>query len=163
MLPSIADLPQQLCFQHDIDPHRPKPRATDETLVDVANPTLLEAVEAWRPDPDCIAAGDEHCELAARCYAAAGLSDRLIRGRLLFFAGPEIDPLDLYDAALALARHGAIVGASAPEIVAWLAFSLASARQHIAEANGADHDEDLAVTMNIGPLVLTNFGPPSGV
>ena len=22
---------------------------------------------------------------------------------------------------------------------------------------------DLAVTMNIGPLVLTNFGPPSGV
>jgi hypothetical protein len=116
-------MPPQLCFQQDIGPHRPRPRVPDETLVDVANPTILEAVKAWQPDPDCVAAGNEYCLLAARCYAAAGLGDRSIRRRFLHYAGPEIDPpeIERHDAALALARHGAIVGASASEIVVWLA------------------------------------------
>ena len=124
MLPSVADSSRQLCLQCGMEHlRRLGPRATDEALVDVANPTLLEAVEAWRPDPDCVAAGNEYCLLAARCYAAAGLGDRSIRWRFLHYAGPEIDPPEIEhcDAALALARHGAIVGASAPEIVAWLA------------------------------------------
>ena len=32
----------------------------------------VEDVRAWRPDPACIAAGDEHVVLAMRCFAAAG-------------------------------------------------------------------------------------------
>jgi hypothetical protein len=79
----------------------------------------VNASEAWRPDAECIAAGDAYVGLAARCYAAGGLSDSQIakRGRLF---GTDPDPPERLDAALALARHGALVGASARQIVAWL-------------------------------------------
>ena len=84
-------------------------------------PTFLtvDAIEAWRPDAVCLAAGDEHAHLALRCFAGAGLSDAAIAQRLWqpFGATPECCD----DAAIALARHGALVGASAHEIVKWIA------------------------------------------
>ena len=82
----------------------------------------IEAVRAWRPDPTCIAAGDEHVLLAVRCFAAGGLSDAAITRRLRQTA-TELEPLGFgrYDAVLALARHGAVTDAPATEIVGWLA------------------------------------------
>jgi hypothetical protein len=85
-----------------------------------AIPTI-DAIEAWQPDLICIRAGDEHASLTIRCWSAAGLSDRAITQRIRRFFGIETDPPERYDAALALARHGAFVGASAREIVGWLA------------------------------------------
>jgi hypothetical protein len=83
----------------------------------------VDAIEAWRPDAVCIAAGDEHAVLAVRCYAAAGLSDAAIAQHLQQFRA-DLEPLDIgrYDAALAVARHGAVVGAPARQIVAWLVY-----------------------------------------
>jgi hypothetical protein len=83
----------------------------------------IEATTAWQPDVGCIVNGDEHALLAVRCYAAAGLSDAAITQRLRIF-GAYADPPETgrYDAALALARHGAFVGAPPREIVAWLAY-----------------------------------------
>ena len=83
----------------------------------------VDAISAWRPDADCIASGDEYAVLAVRCYAAAGLSDTAIAQRIWLF-GAEVCPpvIDRYDAALALARHGAIVAAPARQIVTWLAY-----------------------------------------
>jgi hypothetical protein len=46
---------------------------------------LLTAVEAWRPDPECLRAGDEYVGLALRRYAGS-LSDLQIRRRLEHFA-----------------------------------------------------------------------------
>jgi hypothetical protein len=82
-----------------------------------------EVIEAWRPDAVCIAAGDEHAYLALRCFAASGLSDAAIARRLRRF-GADLQPPDIgrYDAALALARHGALVGAPARQIVTWLVY-----------------------------------------
>jgi hypothetical protein len=65
--------------------------------------------------------GDEHAVLAVRCYAAAGLSNAAIAQRIRLF-GADLEPPDIerYDAAVALARHGAVVGALARQIVVWL-------------------------------------------
>jgi hypothetical protein len=82
---------------------------------------LIEAVRESQPDTDCIAAGDEHAELAVRCFAAAGLGDAAIEQRMRLFV-VELDPLVGCDsAAFALARHGVIAGAPAGDIVGWLA------------------------------------------
>jgi hypothetical protein len=78
---------------------------------------LLAAVAAWRPDPECLRAGDEYIGLALRCYAGS-LSDLQVRRRLEHFAElvaeepPDIGPRD---AAFALAEHCAIV-AVAPQL-----------------------------------------------
>jgi hypothetical protein len=83
---------------------------------------IIEDVRAWQPDAGCIAAGDEYAVLAVRSYAAAGLGDAAIAHRIQLLT-VELDPLDVGcdDAAFALARHGVIVGASARDIVGWLA------------------------------------------
>jgi hypothetical protein len=83
----------------------------------------VDAIKAWRPDAVCIAAGDEHAYLALRCYAAAGLSDAAIAQHLRRLDA-DLQPLNIgrHDAALALARHGALVGAPARQVVAWLVF-----------------------------------------
>jgi hypothetical protein len=47
-----------------------------DDLDTMANAILSPAGMAWRPDANCIAAGDRYLELAVRCYAAAGLPDR---------------------------------------------------------------------------------------
>ena len=75
---------------------------------------LLTAVEAWRPDPECLRAGDEYIGLALRCYSGS-LSDLQIRRRLEHFAGfmadepPDRGPCD---AAIAFADHCFIVAVS---------------------------------------------------
>ena len=86
-------------------------------------PTFLtvDAIEAWRPDADCAASGDAHVTLAVRCFAAAGMNNTAIAHRMRLFGGdPEPPDIGGCDAALALARHGALAGASAHQIVLWL-------------------------------------------
>ena len=83
---------------------------------------VLAAVERWRPDPQCLAAGDEYARLALRCWAAAGLCDQQIAQRLLDLAGvsTEIDTASHMahdDSAIAVARHCAIAGMSFNEII----------------------------------------------
>ena len=106
-------------------PGRSDPGESGSMNVILPTTTFLtvDAISAWRPDADCIARGDEYAVLAVRCYAAAGLSDTAIAQRIWLF-GAEVGPpdIDRYDAALALARHGAIVGAPARQIVTWLAY-----------------------------------------
>lgn len=80
----------------------------------------IDAIEAWQSDPDCVAAGDEYATLAVRSYSAAGLSNTAIAQRIQLF-GTNPAPPERYDAAIAVARHGAFVGASARQIVACLA------------------------------------------
>jgi hypothetical protein len=82
----------------------------------------IKAIKGWQPDGACIATGDKHVTLAVCCYAAAGLANSDIAYRIRLF-GAVADPpsIERYDAALALARHGAFVGASARQIVGWLA------------------------------------------
>lgn len=70
------------------------------------------------PDLRCIAAGDEHLDLAVRCFAAAGLSDRQLARRII---DHQLAPTDLHDAAVALARHCAVCGMRAREIALALA------------------------------------------
>jgi hypothetical protein len=80
-----------------------------------AGTELLTAVEAWRPDPECIRAGDEYLCLALRCYSSV-LSDLQIRRHLERYAAALADdPPDIIgprDAAFAIAAHSAIVAAS---------------------------------------------------
>ena len=84
---------------------------------------VLAAVERWRPDPQCLAAGDEYARLALRCWAAAGLCDQQIAQRLLDLAGvsTEIDT-DPDTIAVALARHCAAMGKPRDHIIAVLAY-----------------------------------------
>jgi hypothetical protein len=80
----------------------------------LAGSDLLTAVEAWRPDPECLRAGDEHLGLALRCYSSV-LSDLQLRRRLEHFAALVADePSDRgpRDAAFVIADHCAIVAAS---------------------------------------------------
>ena len=93
------------------------PAARPETYLSI------DAIEAWQPDYGCSACGDEHAALALRAYAAAGLANAAIAKRMRLF-GPDLEPLDIgwRDAALALARHGAVAGASARQIVLWLVY-----------------------------------------
>jgi hypothetical protein len=82
----------------------------------------IEAIKDWQPDGTCIAAGDGHIILAVRCFAAAGLSDRAIARRIRLFGDyADLPDIERCDAAVAVARHGAIAGASAREIVELLA------------------------------------------
>jgi hypothetical protein len=81
----------------------------------------VNAIQAWQPDVHCISAGDAYAGLAVRTYAAAGLSDSQIAQRMRLDAAADPPFIERYDAAFALARHGARVGASARQIVAWLA------------------------------------------
>jgi hypothetical protein len=79
-----------------------------------AGSELLTAVEAWRPDPECLRAGDGHIGLALRCYCGS-LSDLQIRRRLEHFAEQVADePPDRgpRDAATAFANHCSIVAVS---------------------------------------------------
>jgi hypothetical protein len=83
----------------------------------------IDALQAWRPDTHCVAKGDEYAGLALRCYAAAGLGDAAIAQRMRLLAGnDEVAVVRHQDAALALARHGVAVGASARQIVTWFAW-----------------------------------------
>jgi hypothetical protein len=77
-------------------------------MLDAVQPTtdLLSAVQAWQPDPTCLAAGDEYVDLAIRCFAAAGLCDRQIDLRL----GRTAPEIERFSAALAVARHAAWSG-----------------------------------------------------
>lgn len=95
---------------------------------------LVAAAEAWRPDADCIAAGDRYLDLAARCFAAAGLSDHEIVVRISQATGllhgidefglTDIEGLsprpERYDAATAVARHCATVSMPPRQIAVWL-------------------------------------------
>jgi hypothetical protein len=82
----------------------------------------VNAIKAWQPDPNCIRAGDEHVTLAVRCYAAGGLSDVAIAQRIRLFGDyADLPDIERCDAAVAVARHGAIAGASPREIVEQLA------------------------------------------
>jgi hypothetical protein len=87
---------------------------------------VLAAIKRWQPDPQCLAAGDEHALLALRCYAAAGLCDTQITGRVLDLVGvsTQSDTPDIGhdDAAIAVARHCAIVGMSFSEIIEVLVY-----------------------------------------
>lgn len=88
---------------------------------------VLAAVERWRPDPQCLAAGVEHALLAVRCFAAAGLSDQQIARRMLDLAGVSSDvntaPVgDRSDAARAVARLCAIMDLPLRHIIAILAY-----------------------------------------
>jgi hypothetical protein len=72
----------------------------------------------------CLDAGDEYGLLQLRCYAAAGLSDAgIIRRALRRLGIDEADQPVLRhdDAAIAIARHAAIVGMAPREIIALLA------------------------------------------
>lgn len=77
----------------------------------------------WEPDDACLVAGDKYVLLALRCYAAAGLWDEAIDGRLLRQIGFAIEAQQMRhtDAAVALARHGAGAGVSVREIAVLLA------------------------------------------
>lgn len=58
------------------------------------------------PDPNCLAAGDAHLDLAVRCYAAAIMSDDEIDRRVLDRLGIAPEPeLERHTAAWAVARH----------------------------------------------------------
>ena len=76
------------------------------------------------PDAGCVARGDDYFDLAQRCFAAGGLSDRGILNRFLDHLGLEWVPAPPDDrpdtAAWALARHGAWAGEPEHQIVAWL-------------------------------------------
>jgi hypothetical protein len=85
---------------------------------------LSPAGMAWQPDAECLRAGDEYISLALQCWSGS-LSDLRIRRRLEHFAAlvaddepPDIGPSD---AAIALARHCAIVAASPERTVQILA------------------------------------------
>lgn len=87
---------------------------------------LTTAIEAWQPDAECIAKGDEYLTLALRCYAAAGLCDAQIARRLLDLAG--VSTPDEYSiaigpetAAVIIARHLALCGMCARDITLVLA------------------------------------------
>ncbi len=81
---------------------------------------VLAAVEAWRPDAACLAAGDECARRALRCWAGA-LSDQQIVDRILGLVRVDtsIDTHNIghYDAAIAVARHCAIAGMTFAEII----------------------------------------------
>ena len=93
-------------------------------MLDAVQPTtdLLSAVQAWRPDPACLSAGDEYVRLAVRAYAASGLSDPQIDERVRDLAGvaSSDDTIERCDAAIATARHAALMGVAARQIVALL-------------------------------------------
>lgn len=75
------------------------------------------AVEAWQPDPACLAAGDEHIRLALRHYAGA-LCDQQIERRVLDLLGINVAPDIRHDgAAYAVAYHCARSGLSFAEII----------------------------------------------
>jgi hypothetical protein len=82
-------------------------------------------MEAWQPDPACIAAGDEYLRLAFRCWAGA-LSNAQIAQHVRDVVG--LDTPDEYSieigpetAAVVIARHLALCGMEAREIVLALA------------------------------------------
>ncbi len=83
---------------------------------------VLAAIERWRPDPQCLAAGDEHVVLARRCYAGA-LSDQQITRRILDLIGVSMDIDTEPDVvAVALARHCAALEMPLHHIIAVLAY-----------------------------------------
>jgi hypothetical protein len=81
------------------------------------------AIQRWQPDAGCIAKGDEYAILMLRCWAAAGLSDKQIVGRILRGLGVSEDFQEVcYDtAALVVARHCARVDMTLANIIAVLA------------------------------------------
>lgn len=95
-------------------------------MLDAIDPDEFHAaVEAWRPDPQCLADGDEYVRLAVRCYAGA-LSDQQIKQRFRDLVGvsTEIDTveIDRHDAAIVVARHCAMMGLRLNRILAVLAY-----------------------------------------
>jgi hypothetical protein len=103
-------------------PHSRPPIADD--IDRMAEAILSPGGMAWQPDAECLRAGDEYISLALRCWSGS-LSDRRIRRRLEHLAElvvddehPDIGPSD---AAIALARHCAIVGVSPERTVQILA------------------------------------------
>jgi hypothetical protein len=92
--------------------------------LDIPTTDLLAAVNAWKPDPTCLAAGDEYAALVVRCFAAAGLSDAQIAQRVLDLAGVslDVDTTERWSAAFAVARHCAIMGLPLQHIIAILAY-----------------------------------------
>jgi hypothetical protein len=85
-------------------------------------PDLLAAIDAWKPDPACLAALAEHVGIAIRCGAAAGLSDAQIAAfvRDLASVSTVDDTTSRQDAAIAVARHCAMMGLPPRQIVAHL-------------------------------------------
>jgi hypothetical protein len=91
-------------------------------MLDTVTRDLLAAIEAWRPDPICLRAGDEHLTLAIRCFAAAGLSDAQVTGRVCDLIGVSLpEPPERCSAAVAIAQHLAVCGMREREIVLVLA------------------------------------------
>jgi hypothetical protein len=103
-------------------------------MLDVLDPVpadeFLAAVQAWQPDAACLAAGDEytalhHVALAIRCYVAAGLSDRQIIDRVLrnLDTATDVDTApEHWNAAMAVARHCALMDMPLNHIIAVLAY-----------------------------------------
>jgi hypothetical protein len=74
---------------------------------------LLDAFQAWRPDPACLKAGDDALSLAIRCFAASGLCNRQIDHRVRTSVSSDTadEPeLERFSAAWTVARHAAWVG-----------------------------------------------------
>lgn len=84
---------------------------------------LAAAVERWQPDPECLAAGDRYLDLAVRCYAAAGLSDRQLARRAGIQLGYKLPPPWLDDDAAGLiAWHCAEGGLPFHQVIAVLVY-----------------------------------------
>jgi hypothetical protein len=85
-------------------------------------PHLLAAIEAWQPDPQCIAAGDEYFHLAIRCWAGSLCDAQIIR-RILDLAGisASVDTPERWSAAWAIARDCALMDVPLHRIIALLA------------------------------------------
>jgi hypothetical protein len=99
-------------------------------LLDTPTTDLLAAVEAWQPDANCIAAGDEYAALMLRCFAAAGLSNTQIARRVLDLAqvSADVDTPIRRSAADAVAQQCAIIGVPLRHtIIAILAYLAAEA------------------------------------
>jgi hypothetical protein len=92
-------------------------------MLDAIEPAtdLLSAIERWQPGAQVLDAGDEHLDLAVRCYAAAGLSDRQITDRVLGELGIGAPGFERREAAWAIARHCALMDLPLRQIIAVLA------------------------------------------
>jgi hypothetical protein len=121
-------------YQVDANSYRaPLPVMTTATSSGIGATSMPDAVErtglrcavqSWQPDAHCIAKGDGYAILMLRCWAAAGLSNKQIVGRLLRDLGvsEHIPEIRYGDAAIVVARHCASVGMAVASIIALLAY-----------------------------------------
>jgi hypothetical protein len=96
-------------------------------MLDGIQPTTeLEIARNGWQDAQCLAAGDEHVQLAIRCYEAGLLWDDQITRRVLDVAGiavqAQAETPETWTAAEAVARHCALMDLPLRRIIAILAY-----------------------------------------